>query len=113
MQTMTAVRFGGVTRNGITFVEFEDGDTWCALGHVDKAAMAEAVNEWFRETAGSLEEPECFEADVVEHVWAVETVPSYADAESGDAWYLMWLGRDGEPITKQTPGSFAISLIRV
>jgi hypothetical protein len=111
VQTMTAAKFGGVTRNGITFVAFEDGDTWCTLGHVDPAGMAEAVNEWFRETAGSPSEPETFDADVVEHLWAIEVEPPHPVSDG--EWWLTWRDAKDAPVTRETPGSFAISLIRV
>lgn len=107
---MTAARFGGITRNGITFVEFEDGDTWCALGHVDPKAMALALNEWQVTGLDLPAKDGDFHHEQVEHLWAIETTPPLVEGQiASDAdWYLKWAD-----VTKDTPGSFAITLVSV
>jgi hypothetical protein len=103
---VTPEQFGGITRADVTFVELEDGDRWVALGHVDSAAMCAALNQWQIEClAGFVDlsvDDGDFDTDMVEHLWAVDVVPS----PDPDSWYIRW----GE-VTEADVDAFPITLV--
>lgn len=94
---LTPETFGGTLCAGIPLIEFEDGDRWCALGHVDPEQMADAVLAYEIGVHGEIA-AERMDPEDVQHLYAITGDP---DEES-----IWWDG-----VTAEAPGAFPITLV--
>lgn len=93
----------GYTHNDIPICEDEGGNWVYAYGHVDKPAMAAAVNAYDTEMGAEA----VYSHTDVEHVWAVTEQP----ADAPDGWFIRWGDEHHTRFDADTPGAFPITII--
>jgi hypothetical protein len=105
---MTPELFGGTTYGNITVEQIgEDSDLYMALGHVDKAAFAEAALKHHRHLLGSDDfDPIDFDPDDVIYRWGILTDPSTWTGV--DEWGMTWAD-----VAEETPGAFQVTMIEL
>lgn len=92
---------------GIPLVEDENADYVIAFGHVDKTAMAAAVNTYDIEDGGVDPADAVYSESDVQHLYAVTWRP----ADDPDGWCIRWGSPNGVPVAADAPGAFAVTVV--